>query len=111
MAAEEPGHEFDFERFKQQTENPNRALKFLDTIRDKLAAHEALTPDEQAYVDESQELDRIDPLFKVERFIKGQFEDLDSGRATSQEIQTRILDFMDMQRTVLRMLRETDASQ
>ncbi|MEO9697235.1 MAG: hypothetical protein ABJO09_00075 [Hyphomicrobiales bacterium] len=108
MATEEPGHDFDFERFKHQTENPNRALGFLDTIRDKLAAHEALSPDEQAYIDETQELDRIDPLFKVERFIEGQFKDLDSGRATSQEVQKRIFDFMDMQRTMLRMLREID---
>ena len=110
MAAEEPGHGFDFERFKRQTENPNRALSFLDTIHDKLAAHEALAPDEQAYIDESQELDRIDPLFKVERFIEGQFQNLDSGKATSQEVQKRIFDFMDMQRTVLRMLREIDQS-
>lgn len=108
MTEEEPEHKFDFERFKLQTESPSKALVFLDAIRDKLAAHEALAPDEQAYIDETQELDRIDPLFKVERFIEGQFQDLDGGRATSKEVQTRIFDFMDMQRTILRMLKEID---
>ena len=73
-----------------------------------MAAHEALTPDEQAYIDESQEVDRVDPMLKVERFIDGQFSDLEAGRATQHEVKTRIFDFLDMHCTVLRMLREND---
>ena len=47
-------------------------------------------------------------MLKVEQFIDGQFRDLEAGRATQNEIKTRIFEFLDIQRTVLKMLRETE---
>lgn len=108
IAEQEPGRRFDLDRFKHDTENPNRALEFLDTIRAKLAAHAALSDNERAYIEESKELDRVDPLFRVEQIVNDYFDLMESGAISPQAARSKLLEFIDMHRTVLRLLNEQE---
>lgn len=90
----------------RNAENPDKAREYLDAIRAKLEAHTALSDSERAYIEESQELDRIDPLFRVEQSVKLYFDLIESGTIGTQEARSKLLEFIDMHRTVLRLLNE-----
>jgi len=72
----------------------------LREIYAKLAAHEALKPDEQAYLDELNEADKADPFVSVIGSVNTAFDTLELGGMTPAETRAAILEVLEIQQRI-----------